>query len=66
MTTIILYYEQKKIKNVTQKPERFLRSAKTANLVSLDGRCSRKNENHQMIYTYFNSAKNEDSGYTNF
>ena len=55
-----------KIANVTQKTERFLGSAKTVNLVSLDGRSNRKNENHQMIYTYLNSAKNDDSGYTIF
>ena len=55
-----------KIANVTYYTERFLGSAKTANLVSLDVRCSRKNENNQIIYTYLNSAKNEDSGYTNF
>ena len=54
------------IKNVTLKTEYFLDAAKTANPVSLDGRCSRKNKNHQMICTYLNSAKAEDSGYTNF
>ena len=44
----------------------FSTSWKTVSWVSLGAQCGRNNEINLMIYTYLNSAKLEDSGYTNF
>ena len=53
-------------RNVTHEKECFLGTTKLVNWVSLNGQRGSKNENHQMIYTYLNSAKAEDSSYTVF
>ena len=53
-------------RNITYGKECFLGATKLVNQVSLNGQWGRKNENHQTIYTYLNSAKAEDSSYTDF
>ena len=53
-------------RNITYGKECFLGVTKLVNQVSLNGQCGRKNENQQTIYTYLNSAKAEDSSYTDF
>ena len=53
-------------RNITYERGCFSGGTKLVNQVSLNGQCGRKNENHQTIYTYLNSAKAEDSSYTDF
>ena len=53
-------------RNITYGKGCFLGATKLVNQVSLNGHCGRKIENQQTIYTYLNSAKAEDSSYTDF
>ena len=53
-------------RNITYRKECFLGATKLVTQVSLNGHCGRKNENHQTICTYLNSAKALDSANTDF
>ena len=52
--------------NITHQTQCFSCLGKGSSWVSLVGLCGRKNEKHYMMCTYLNSAKLEDSEYTNF